>query len=121
MFEIAGLGFQILGVVVILFAQVILYLRARQEYGPVKPMKKLFIALSCAQVGLEKERLKNLNSVETDEKLKRFHVGKFLWDDMKFTLIGLVLTLIGLIIETLGLLMEKIVQSFLWLYSVIPT
>ncbi len=104
MFEIVGLGFQILGIIIILMAQVIFYMRARQEYGPVMPMKKAFIHLSCAQIGPEKERIKKLNSVETEEKLKLFGIGQFLWEDMKFSLIGLILTIAGLIIETLGYL-----------------
>lgn len=96
-----ALAFQIVGVTVIVIAQVVFYFRGRNEYGSIKPMMKAFIDLSCPQIGIEKERLKKLGKAKTEEKLRLRPLAQFLYDDFKVSLFGLILTLAGLIIETL--------------------
>jgi len=93
--ELIGLLFQTVGIFIVLASQVIFCFGARKEYGSVK---KAFLSISFPRVAMSEEQLRRLSRAELDEALKKFPLAELLYDDLRFSVIGLVFTLIGTII-----------------------
>jgi len=88
--------FQFVGIIVILAAQIVFWIRTYKEYHS---LKKAFIDLTCPRFGMDDEKLKRISGVELEQALKRFPLAKMLYEDFKISLFGLILTFIGLLLS----------------------
>ena len=111
MFELISLFLQTMGLTIILISQAIFYLRVRREWGS---LGKAFLSLTTPQSGIGKEKLLKMSHGETKEALKIFRLARFLYDDFRVSVFGLLCALIGtLLLFVWGLFQYTRAQAFL--------
>jgi hypothetical protein len=97
-YEIIGTLLQALGVVMVLGSQAFFVRRARKKHGS---LGTAFLEIQAMRVYMNPEKVKETvrNKQKLKEAFEKFPHAKLLYDDFKYTVIGLVITLVGLIIE----------------------
>ena len=95
MFEPAGLVLEGLGIIIILVSQVVFWLRVRKKWGS---LEKAFLDLTAPRWGFEKSVLV-MSKTEVKKVFKLFPLAKFLYDDFKYTVVGLVVSLSGILLQ----------------------
>ena len=99
-YEIIGEFIQALGIAIVLVSQAFFVWKARKEYGS---LGTAFLEIQATKFYMNKEEVKE--TVKDKQKLKeafqKFPHAELLYNDFKYSVIGLVITLIGLIIAML--------------------
>ena len=97
-YEIIGTFLQILGVVVILASQAVFVWKTRKKYGS---LGTAFLEIQAMRCYMNDEQVKETvkDKQKLKEALEKFPHAKLLYDDFKYSVIGLVITLVGLIVE----------------------
>lgn len=96
-YEIIGEVLQIIGVVVVLVSQIFFILRVRKKYGR---LGTAFLEIQATRQYMNDEKVKKTakDKQKLKEALKLFPHAELLYDNFKYSLIGLIITLVGLII-----------------------
>lgn len=96
-YELIGEIFQATGVLIILITQAFFVRKARKKYGSIGTA---FLEIQAARL-ISDEYVKKTakDKQKLKEALKLFPHAKLLYDDFKYSLIGLIITLAGLIIS----------------------
>lgn len=97
-YEIIGELLQALGVAIVLVSQAFFVWKTRKKY---ESLGTAFLEIQAMRFYMNDEDVKK--TVKDKQKLKeafeKFPHAKLLYDDFKYSVIGLIITLVGLIIE----------------------
>ena len=99
-YEIIGQLLQVLGLVIVLGSQAFFAWRAHKEYGS---LGTAFLEIQAMRSYMNEEQVKETvkDKQKLQEALEKFPHAKLLYDDFKYSVIGLVITLVGLVISIL--------------------
>lgn len=96
-FEIIGEFLQVLGVAIVLVSQAFFIWKARKKYGS---LGTAFLEIQAMRFYMDDEDVKKTveDKQKLKEALKKFPHAELLYDNFKYSLIGLIITLVGLVI-----------------------
>lgn len=97
-FEQIGLTLQILGVVLILGAQILFLWKLRKKW---KDLKIGFLDVIATRLMPSDEELRSMSESERKRTFEKFPLALWLRSNFAESIIGLLLTLVGLLVELL--------------------
>lgn len=97
-YEIIGELLQAFGVAIVLVTQAFFVWKARKKYGN---LGTTFLEIQAMRVYMNDEDVKETvkDKQKLKEALKKFPHAKLLYDNFRYSVIGLIITLVGLIIS----------------------
>jgi hypothetical protein len=99
-YEIIGQLVQALGIGIVLASQGVFVYYARKKYGS---LGTAFLEIQAMRVYMNDDEVKETakDKQKLKKALKKFPHAKLLYDDFRYSIIGLITTLVGLIVSML--------------------
>jgi len=100
MWGFIGLVLEAFGIAIILGTQAVFVLKARKKYGSIGTA---FLMITAMRWGMNKEKVEETvkDKQKLKEALKKFPHAEWLYEDFKYSVIGLTVGLLGLLCQIL--------------------
>jgi len=100
MFGLLSFLFKVLGIGIVSYGQIDLWLRARRKYGCIQ---NAFFDMFAGGRWIDRvrsvEEIRQLSKDEVSEMLGKFPLASWLYDDFRISVVGLAFTIVGTLLE----------------------